>query len=171
VPLFHRPLRALLDSCDDVTIVLGPDAPEPPLPDGADRARFVRDEVAYEGPLAGTRVGLEHVRGEYAVLVAADMPGVRPELITLMTERATVGNRAVILRDADGPRPLPAILQVAPALALARKLLLSGERRLRALVEGLGPEELREAVWAAADARGAWRHDVDVPEDLHKKTP
>jgi molybdopterin-guanine dinucleotide biosynthesis protein A len=166
-PLFHRPLRALLDSCDDVTIVLAPDAPEPPLPDGADRARFVRDEIAHEGPLVGTRVGLEHVRGEYAVLVAADMPGVRSELITLMAERATVGNRqAVILRDADGPRPLPAVLLVAPALALARMLLQTRERRLRALVEGLGPEELREAVWAAADARGAWRHDVDVPEDL-----
>jgi molybdopterin-guanine dinucleotide biosynthesis protein A len=170
-PLFHRPLRALLDSCDDVVIVLAPDAPELALPDRADRARFVRDEVAHQGPLAGTRIGLEHVRGEYAVLVGADMPGVRSELLTLMAERATVGNRAVILRDADGPRPLPAVLLVAPALALTRNLLQRGERRLRALVEGLGPEELREAVWGAADALGAWRHDVDVPEDLAKKTP
>ncbi|MEK6207953.1 MAG: molybdenum cofactor guanylyltransferase [Chloroflexota bacterium] len=166
-PLFHRPLRALLDSCEDVVIVLAPDAPEPPLPEGADRARFVRDQVAHEGPLAGTRVGLEHVRREYAVLVAADMPGVSSELLSLMADRGSNGHqRAVVLRDADGPRPLPAVLLVAPALALARKLLESGERRLRALVEGLGPEELLEAVWAVVDARGAWRHDVDVPGDL-----
>ena len=171
-PLFHRPLRALLDSCDDVAIVLAPDAPEPPLPEAADRVRFVRDEVAHEGPLAGTRVGLEHVRGEYAVLVAADMPGVRSELVTLMAERAAGGHRqAVILRDADGPRPLPAVLLVEPALALARKLLQSGERRLRALIEGLGPEELREAVWRLADPGGAWRHDVDVPGDLEARPP
>jgi molybdenum cofactor guanylyltransferase len=165
-PLFHRPLRALLDSCDDVVIVLAPDAPEPPLPDGADRARFVRDLVAYEGPLAGTRIGLEHVRGEYALLVAADMPGVSSPLFLLMAERARVARKAIVLRDTDGQRPLPAVLQVAPALALARKLLNSGERRLRALVEGLEPEELPKAIWASADAQGAWRHDVDVPEDL-----
>lgn len=166
-PLFHRPLRALLDSCEDVVIVLAPDAPEPPLPEGADRARFVRDQVAHEGPLAGTRVGLEHVRREYAVLVAADMPRVGSPLLSLMADRGSNGHqRAVVLRDADGPRPLPAVLLVAPALALARTLLESGERRLRALVEGLGPEELLEAVWAVVDARGAWRHDVDVPGDL-----
>jgi molybdopterin-guanine dinucleotide biosynthesis protein A len=172
VPLFHRPLRALLDACDDVAIVLAPDAPEPPLPEGADRARFVRDEVAHEGPLAGTRVGLAHVRGEYAVLVAADMPGVGAALLTLMADRAALGKRhALVLRDAGGPRPLPAVLLVAPALALARSLLQGGERRLRALVEGLEPEGLPEAQWAVADADGAWRHDVDVPGDLAKNTP
>ena len=169
-PLFHRPLRALIDSCDDIAIVLAPDAPEPALPEGADGARFVRDEIAHEGPLAGTRVGLENVRGEYAVLLAADMPGVRSQLITLMADRAALGRRqGLILRDADGPRPLPAVLLVAPALALARRLLETGERRLRALIEGLGPEELRETVWAVADAGGAWRHDVDVPADLPKR--
>jgi len=166
-PLFHRPLRALLDSCDDVVIVLAPDAPEPPLPHGADRVSFARDAVAYEGPLAGTRVGLEHARGEYAVLIAADMPGVRSQLLALMTERAsgTAGN-AVVLRDAEGPRPLPAVLAVAPALARARALLENGERRLRALVEGLEPVVLPEEVWSRVDEEGAWRRDVNLPGDL-----
>ncbi len=165
-PLFHRPLRALLDSCDDVVIVLAPDAPEPPLPDGSDRVSFARDQVAYEGPLAGTRVGLEHARGEYAVLVAGDMPGVSTQLLSLMAESADTRGTAIVLRDGQGTRPLPAILPVAQALTLARTLLLSGERRLRALVEGLDPEGLPEAVWRRADANGAWRHDVDLPVDL-----
>lgn len=165
-PLFHRPLRALLGSCDDVVIVLAPDAPEPPLSGGADRVSFARDDVAYEGPLAGTRVGLEHVRREYAVLVGADMPGVSSQLLSLMAERSLSTGGAIVLRDAEGPRPLPAILRVAPALALARTLLERGERRLRALVDGLEPEGMPEAVWSAADAEGAWRHDVDLPGDL-----
>jgi molybdopterin-guanine dinucleotide biosynthesis protein A len=165
-PLFHLPLGALLDSCEDVVIVLAPDAPEPPLPAGADRARFVRDLVAHEGPLAGTRVGLEEVRREYAVLVAGDMPGVRSELLSLMADRAAGQRKSVVLADAGGARPLPAVLQVAPALALARTLLESGERRLRALVAGLEPEEVPETVWMAADGEGAWRRDVDAPEDL-----
>lgn len=166
-PLFHRPLRALLDSCDDVVIVLAPDTNEPPLPDDADRVRFVRDRVAHEGPLAGARVGLEHVRGEYVVLVAADMPGVSAELLSLMADRAAaIQGKAIVLRDAEGARPIPAVLRVAPALALAETLLGSGERRLRALMEALSPDELPEALWAVVDARGAWRHDVDVPKDL-----
>jgi molybdopterin-guanine dinucleotide biosynthesis protein A len=166
-PLFHRPLRALVDACDDVVVVLAPDATEPPLPDGSERVSFARDQVAYEGPLAGTRVGVGLVRGEHAVLVAADMPGVGSELLSLMVERAVDTQRnAVVLRDPDGPRPLPAVLKVAPALVLAGSLLESGERRLRALVRGLDADELPEAIWARADARGAWRRDVDVPEDL-----
>ena len=171
-PLFHRPLRALLDSCGDVAIVIAPDAPEPPLPAGADRVRFVRDAVAHEGPLAGTREGLEEVRGEYAVLVGGDMPGVTSELLSLMADRAAVGRRkAVVLGDAGGARPIPAVLRVETALALARTLLQSGERRLRALVAGLEPEEIPESIWAVVDAAGAWRRDVDEPQDLRGRGP
>ena len=169
-PLFHRPLRALLESCDDVVIVLAPDAPEPPLPDGSDRVSFARDQVAYEGPLAGTRIGLEHVRGESAVLVAGDMPGVSSQLLSLMLEGAGTRGDAIILRDGQGTRPVPAVIPVAPALALARTLLASGERRLRALIEGLDPEGLAEAVWSRADPEGAWRRDVDLPDDLPRRT-
>src|SRR5204863_5774635 len=119
-PLFHRPLRALLDSCDDIVIVLAPDAPDLPLPDGADRVSFARDRVAYEGPLAGARAGLERVRRDHAVLVAADMPGVSAELLGLMAGRAGPDRKATVLIDAGGRRPLPALVAVAPALALAR---------------------------------------------------
>ncbi len=150
--------------------MLGPDAAEPPLPDGADRVSFARDPVAYEGPLAGTRVGLEHVSGEHAVLVAADMPGVTAPLLTLMAQRAAgIPRKATVLSDSDGPRPLPAVLMVAPALALARKLLETGERRLRALVEGLEADVLAEVVWTGADERGAWRDDVNEPGDLETR--
>jgi molybdopterin-guanine dinucleotide biosynthesis protein A len=170
-PLFHKPLSALLDSCDDVVIVLAPDAAEPALPGGADRVSFARDAVAYEGPLAGTRVGLDHVRGEYAVLLAADMPGVSSRLLSLMAARASRADvNAIALRDAEGVRPLPAVLRVARALALARMLLESGERRLRALVQGLEPEGLTEAVWGPIDPNGAWRHDIDVPGDMDSAT-
>jgi molybdopterin-guanine dinucleotide biosynthesis protein A len=169
-PLFHRPLRALLDTCEDVVIVLAPDAPAPPLPNGAARVSFARDQVAYEGPLAGTRVGLEHVRGEYAVLLAGDMPGISGQLLSLMADRAGRGGDAIVLRDGQGLRPLPAILAVQPALTLARSLLATGERRLRALVEGLGPDALPEVVWRRADAKGAWRNDVDLPDDLPRET-
>jgi molybdenum cofactor guanylyltransferase len=166
-PLFHRPLRALIDTCDDVVVVLAPDALEPALPDGADRVSFARDPVAYEGPFAGARAGLERVRGEIAVLLAADMPGVSAALLALMAKHATrSGVDAVVLTDDRDRRPLPAALAVAPALALSRTLLEAGERRLRALIDGLAAEALSKEAWSAVDADGAWRRDVDLPGDL-----
>jgi len=129
------------------------------------RVRFVRDEAAFEGPLAGCRAGLEHARGEYAALLGADMPGVTGALISLMASRAGEA-RAIVLSDGDAPRPLPAVVHVASALALARSLIERDERRLRALVDGLGAESLAEAVWRAVDPAGAWRQDVDAPGDL-----
>lgn len=166
-PLFHRPLHALLASCEEVVVVLAPGAPDLALPPGMARVRFVHDETAHEGPLAGTSVALADVGGEVAVVVGADMPGLRPELLSLMAKRLDVSWRqAVLLSDADGPRPLPAALRVRPALALAQKLLADGERRLRALVLGLEPEVLDEREWSTADPEGAWRQDIDMPEDL-----
>jgi len=167
-PLFHRPLRALMASCDDVVIVLAPDAPDLGLPDGADRVSFARDPFAYEGPLAGTRAGLEEVRRAHAVVLAADMPGVSAEVLSLMAARATGEDhpRAIVLMDAGFRRPLPAVVRVDAALALARTLLERGERRLRALVDGLEAEGLPEAVWSSVDPQGSWRRDVDSPEDL-----
>ena len=171
-PLFHLPLRALLATCEDVVIVLAPGAPAPPLPEGAARVSLARDPAAYEGPLAGTAAGLASVRGERAVVVGGDMPGVSSGVIIRMAQEPPVDGRdAVLLADAEGPRPLPAVVRVAPARELARTLLEGGERRLRALVLGLGPVILDQAAWRAVDARGAWRQDVNVPADLERERP
>src|SRR5439155_26353479 len=110
--------------------VLAPDAADLPLPDGADRVSFARDRVAYEGPLAGARADLERVRRDHAVLVAADMHGESAELLGLMAGRAGPDRKATVLVDASGRRPPPALVAVAPALALALALLEGGEREL-----------------------------------------
>jgi molybdopterin-guanine dinucleotide biosynthesis protein A len=164
-PLFHGPLRALLETCDDIVVVIAPDASAPPLPPESSRIRLLRDEVAYEGPLVATQVGLRAIGGDQAVIVAGDMPGVRGALLQLMLGRR--GKRAaVVLADADGPRPMPAVVAVRPALALAEELVSSGERRLRALMLGLDPEVLDARSWAHLDPEAEWRRDVNTPEDL-----
>ncbi len=166
-PLFHLALRALMATCDEVVVMLAPGTSDPPLPRGASNVRLLRDDVAYGGPLVGTYIGLAHVRGAIALLAAGDMPGLRPELLALLARHAGVpGRNAVVLGDADGPRPLPAALRVKAALPLADELLRGPERRLRALVAGLEAVVLPERVWAEADTRGDWRRDVDLPADL-----
>jgi molybdopterin-guanine dinucleotide biosynthesis protein A len=166
-PLFHHPLRALAAVCDEVLVVIAPDSPELALPDGVAGVRFVRDAVSHGGPFLGTVTGLARAQGEQAVLAAADQPRLRPELLSLMVTRAGASARsATVLADDDGPRPLPAVLRVKPALSLAESLVRVGERRLRALIDGLEPDVVDEMAWAAVDPAGDWRRDVDVPEDL-----
>jgi molybdopterin-guanine dinucleotide biosynthesis protein A len=170
-PLFHHPLRALARACAEVIVVLSPQTPDLELPSGVSMVRFVRDAVAYEGPLAGVHTGLAHVAGAHAIAAGADMPGLRPELLEFMAGRLISGGRdAVVLSDASGPRPLPAALAVAPAHAMAGELLASGERRLRSLIARLRPETVPEETWSAYDRDGAWRRDVNVVEDLEGET-
>src|SRR5881397_2284973 len=127
-------------TCDEVVVVLAPGATDPPLPRGASSVRFLRDGVAFGGPLVGTYFGLARVRGAVALLAAGDMPGLRAELLDLLARQVTLpGRNAVVLGDVDGPR---------------------------ALVAGLEAVVLKERVWAEADPRGEWRRDVDVPADL-----
>lgn len=165
-PLFHRPLRALSAACDEVVIVLAPGAPDLALPAGMN-VRFSRDEIAHQGPLAGTAGALGQIRGDRALLAGADMPGLRPELLSLMARRLELsGREVVLLADADGPRPLPAALRVRPALERASKLLAQGERRLRTLVDELDAEILDQHAWSSADPDGSWRQDINVTGDL-----
>ena len=164
-PLFTHPLRALLATCEEVVIVLAPEGPEPRIEDPT-RVRFVRDDVAFAGPLAGCRAGLEAVRSEIAIVAAGDMPHLGTPLIELIGARAAKGSAAVVLADGETARPLPLALDVSAALPAARGLLASGERRLRALVAALAAEVVPLEVWSAVDPTGEWRRDVDVPEDL-----
>lgn len=168
-PLFQIALRALLDVCAEVAIVIAPDSGDLPLPLGADRVRLVRDPIAFQGPLAGTLTGLRAVAGDYAVLAAADMPGLRPELVRLMVDRAAADAAAIVLADTEGMRPLPAVLPIIPARRVGDELIAKGERRLRALIERLDAHAIPMSTWAAVDPAGAWRRDVDVPEDLPKR--
>jgi molybdopterin-guanine dinucleotide biosynthesis protein A len=169
-PLFHRPLRALLATCDEVVIVLAPGVVELPLPSNASGARFAHDEVAHGGPLVGVRTGLAHVRSPLAAIAGADMPGLRAELLALMARHAvTSGRKAVVLGDSDWARPLPAVVTTKAALDLADALLRGGERRLRELVGALDALVLAERVWAKVDPDGQWRRDVDAVGDLPTK--
>jgi molybdopterin-guanine dinucleotide biosynthesis protein A len=165
-PLFHRPLRALATVCDEVVVVIGPDAPAPPLPDVAVPVRVVRDELRHEGPLLAASVGLANARNPLALVAAGDMPGLRAPVLELLLARGQAGADAVALEDGDRWRPLPSLLRVAPARALGTELVERGERRLRALVGGLRPLVVGAPAWLQVDPGGDWRRDVDLPADL-----
>ncbi|WP_224268083.1 molybdenum cofactor guanylyltransferase [Haloprofundus salinisoli] len=53
------------------------------------------DETPDEGPMSGIRTGLRAVSGEYAVVVACDMPFVDPDVVSYLFERAEGHDAAV----------------------------------------------------------------------------
>ncbi len=170
-PLLHHALRRLAEVCGEIVLVLPPGSPEPALPDGAP-VRVARDPVPYEGPLAGAHAGLLATRTELALLAGGDMPEPVPAVIREMVRRAeATGAAAVALRHGGRLRPLPSLVRTEPARRAAATLLARGERRLRALLEALGPTALEEDAWTALDPGRRTLLDVDEPGDLERLDP
>jgi molybdenum cofactor guanylyltransferase len=162
-PLLDHAIDAIRSVAGDVIVVVAPDSDRPAPPD----VRIVRDEHAFDGPLAGLAAGLAATDADVVVVVAGDMPSVRSEVLAhLVDSLATAGTDASVLAVGDDRPPLPMALRREPAAAAARDLLATGERRLRALPEALRAAVVPEALWRRDDPEGASLIDVDEPADL-----
>ncbi len=126
----------------------------------------VVEEPAGEGPLAAIAAGwAELVRrtGEKqpAVVLACDLPGVTPELVSWLAGRP--GDASVVPVKDGVPQPLCARWSVAD-LERAGAQLAAGERSVRRV---LGPDTVFVTEDALAASVGPGRiDDVDSPEDL-----
>jgi molybdenum cofactor guanylyltransferase len=128
---------------------------------------IVRDDVPYEGPLAGLRVGLAAVDPgvERVIVVGGDMPTLVPTVLARLI--AALDRRdAAVLADGARARPLPLAIRRQAGSAAADDLLAAGERRLRALLERLDVEVIPYDLWIEDDPAGESLRDVDVPDDL-----
>jgi len=120
----------------------------PALPPGVARADDPAHR-AFEGPLSGVMVGLDHFaeRGvEFSCLAPCDAPWMTAAHVGFMLDALEEDRDHTALVPAGEPQsdgfqvlhPLCASLRVSPARALARTLLESGQRAARALLRGLG---------------------------------
>jgi molybdenum cofactor guanylyltransferase len=166
-PLFHHAVLALAALCDSVIVVVAADAAgPPPLPhDAVVPVRVIRDQLAGIGPLAGLAAGLEAADSEQVLVAGGDQPDLAPGLLRLLSGSIRDADAAV-LAEHHRPRPIPAALRRAPALAAALARLESDQRSLRGLIGDLMPVVVPERTWRRVDPDGAWRRDVDVPDDL-----
>lgn len=166
MPLLHHAILRVREVCTEVVVVLAPEAPEPAIPVGAN-VRFVHDAREGEGPLAGLLAGLEAASAELAIVAGGDMPDLSTAvLLEMLRVAGEAPVDAVTLEDGDRLRPLPSVLRVAEAGAVARGLLDAGERRLRALIEMLGVVTVGEPVWTRLDPDRRTLFDVDEPGHL-----
>src|SRR3989442_1292725 len=109
-PLFQLPLAALAAVCDEVVLVVGPDAEPPALPPSPVPIRIARDERRHEGPLVAASVGLAAVGGALALIAAGDMPGLRRGRPVLLVEPGSPDLGAAAPPAAAGPGLPPPLL-------------------------------------------------------------
>jgi molybdopterin-guanine dinucleotide biosynthesis protein A len=167
-PLLHHPVLRLLDVCERVVVVIGPEIEEPSVPAGASVA-FARDSTADEGPLRGLAAGLEVADATWAIVAGGDMPDLQPPVLRemLRAARETVAV-AVVLSDGGDARPLPCVVRTEPATDAAAILLGSGRRRLRDLLSAVRTVVVDEPSWAALDPGRRTLVDIDVPADIER---
>jgi molybdopterin-guanine dinucleotide biosynthesis protein A len=118
-----------------------------------------------EGPLAAIAAALDRVEAPHLLVVAADHPELRAELLALLVAERSAAEAVACRR---GPRlePLVAVYERAAALAAARTLLRGSDRSARALLGALRTRVVEEREWRRVDPRGVSFVDLDDPADL-----
>jgi molybdopterin-guanine dinucleotide biosynthesis protein A len=158
----------LFEVCEEVIVVLAPDAEEPRMPPDV-QVVFARDPIEGEGPLRGLSTGLDVANAGWVVLAGGDMPDLEPAVLREMLRAAReTGVVAVTLSDGGRERPLPSVLRTAPAAEAVGVLLGAGRRRLRDLLAAVSTVVVDEPTWTALDPDRRTLVDVDVPTDMDR---
>jgi len=125
-----RAVDAISGAVDDVVISVRDERQRDLLSPFLPGYRFVFDEVEGIGPLAGVYSGLREAKGDYAVVVACDMPFISAAAIELLFRRAE-GHDAAVPRHENGlVEPLHAVYRREPMLEAVRQSIAAGEGRI-----------------------------------------
>ena len=150
-PMLVRVVTRLSDAVDSLVVncrgdqrqafpsVLDGVAPRTPI-------RFALDSTPDRGPLAGILSAFKGIEGEYAAVVACDMPGVDTVFLSALFERAAGHDAAVPEREDGTLQPVQAVYRVDSMRTIASELLAADRRSLHAALD-----ELDTVVVSAAD--------------------
>ena len=162
--LVQRVADALDAVADEVVTVTAPGRP-PPLVRSPGSLYHAVDSIADGGPLVGILAGLEATSAPVALVVACDLPFVRPELLRLLAARAEAGARFVVPVHEGQPQLLCSAWRGDAAAAL-RARVEAGERAVHAMLDALDAELLPPDAWREADPDGRSFVNVNTPDDL-----
>ncbi|SEQ49883.1 molybdenum cofactor guanylyltransferase [Natrinema salaciae] len=98
--------------------------------EGGPVASFAVDPIPDRGPMAGIMTGLRAAAGEYALVVACDMPFVDPALVDQLFERAAGHDAAVPRLDDQWFQTTQAVYRTAPMIDACERALERDERRV-----------------------------------------
>jgi molybdenum cofactor guanylyltransferase len=97
----------------------------------------VPDVVAAWGALGGLHAALSACKAEWAIVVACDLPFVSGDLFSRLASFREHFDAVAPVQDDGWPQPLCAFYRVMPCLAMADKLIQSGERRPVTLLQSV----------------------------------
>lgn len=98
--------------------------------EGGPEASVAVDPVPDRGPMAGIMTGLRNAAGEYAVVVACDMPFVDPDLVDHLFERAGGHEAAVPRLEDQWFQTTQAVYRTDAMVDRCERALERGERRV-----------------------------------------
>lgn len=124
--------------------------------------RVAEDPEPDEGPMAGMAAGLHEARGEYALVVACDMPFVDPGVVEVLFERAA-GHAAAIPEMDDGwYQTTQAVYRAGAMAAACEDALERGDRKILAPLDSLDWVAVPESTIADAG-------DLETFENLNTR--
>ncbi|UHH26177.1 molybdenum cofactor guanylyltransferase [Halobacterium noricense] len=112
--------------------------------------RVAEDPEPDEGPMAGIAAGLREASGEYALVVACDMPFVDPAVVDLLFDRAAGHDAAVPEMDDGWYQTTQAVYRADAMAAACADALDRGDRKILAPLESLDWVAVPESDVAAA---------------------
>jgi molybdopterin-guanine dinucleotide biosynthesis protein A len=140
VPMIRRVADRLAAVTDECVLNCRPDQREgltDVLAGYENPVRVAEDAEPDEGPMAGMAAGLHEARGEYALVVACDMPFVDPYVVDLLFGRAA-GHDAAVPEMDDGWYQTTQAVYRADAMAEAcDDAIQRGDRKILAPLDTL----------------------------------
>lgn len=128
--------------------------------------RTVSDQEPGRGSLEGLRTALRGARTEHILVVACDMPFVRPELVAHLARKAGSAD-AVVPRFQGQLQPFLALYNRSCLPAIERALA-QNQLEVRAILRQFDRVEVEEPELRAHDSEGISFYNVNTPEELER---
>lgn len=151
-----RAIRASRAVADDV-IVVARAAQQVP-----DDVRVVFDPVANLGPLAGIAAGLAASSTDLNIVIACDMPLIRPAVLQRLVD--AIGDHDACVAVVAGHASVLCGVYRSRVAPVAQQLLDQGERRVTALVDRLSTQRVDAALFGDIDPDLETFFSCDTPE-------
>lgn len=133
------------------------------LPSGFQRLNDVYD---YQSPLVGIYTALFYAKSPRVLIVACDMPFIKPALIELLIERSSL-SEVVVPCSSRGPEPLMAIYNRS-CLKPIQESLEKGEKRIVSFFEAVKVHFILPEEVSKVDPEGISFFNINTEEDLKK---
>lgn len=153
----ERAVRIARDVADDVMVIARGSQQIPP------HTRRIDDPIENLGPLAGICEGLSASHTDLNIVMACDMPLIKPAVLRRLVE--SIGPEDdVCVAVVDGHASVLCAVYRARLARLARQLLDQGERRVTALVDRVQTKRVDAAQFRDIDPNLDTFFSCDTPE-------